>query len=159
MTGRMIDVREYPEFAAGHIKGSELVPLGTLGQSCEAWDRKEHYTLVCRSGSRAEEARKELTRRGFQHVAVLEGGIQRWSAEGNPLTMLERRPWSLERQVRITAGSLVLLTMILAFSISRYFLIGTALVGAGLVFAGVSDICMMASLLGRMPWNRHGRPA
>jgi rhodanese-related sulfurtransferase len=30
MDGILIDVREYPEYAAGHIEGSRLVPLGTL---------------------------------------------------------------------------------------------------------------------------------
>jgi hypothetical protein len=70
----------------------------------------------------------------------------------------DRRPWSIERQVRAVAGSLVLLTMLLAYLVSHLFLIGTALIGAGLLFAGVSDICMMASLLGRLPWNRSPKP-
>jgi Protein of unknown function (DUF2892) len=60
----------------------------------------------------------------------------------------------MERQVRIAAGSLVLLTIALAYFLSRYFLLGTAFVGAGLVFAGVSDTCMMASILAMFPWNR-----
>ena len=60
----------------------------------------------------------------------------------------------MERQVRTTAGSLVLLTLALGCFVSRYFLLGTAFVGAGLVFAGVSNTCMMASLLARLPWNR-----
>jgi hypothetical protein len=80
--------------------------------------------------------------------------VEGWRAVGMPLAIAERCPWSMERQVRIVAGSLVLLTMLLAYLISRFFLIGTALIGAGLLFAGVSDICMMASLLGRLPWNR-----
>lgn len=154
MDGRLIDVREYPEFAAGHIAGSELVPLRTVGASCEQWDRGGELTIVCRSGRRAEQARQELAARGFSRVRVLEGGIERWSAEGKPLESVERQPWSMERQVRAVAGSLVLLTMLLAWAVSRWFLAGTAFVGAGLVFAGVSDICMMASLLGRLPWNR-----
>ena len=38
MTTRLIDVREYPEFAAGHIEGAELVPLGTVDTASETWD-------------------------------------------------------------------------------------------------------------------------
>src|SRR6266851_2083541 len=84
---------------------------------------------------------------GFTSLHVLEGGVDAWRAAGKPLVSIERRPWSMERQVRTTAGSLVLLTLALGCFVSRYFLLGTAFVGAGLVLAGVSDTCMMASLL------------
>lgn len=154
MDRRMIDVREYPEFVAGHIAGSQLVPLGKLHHQCETWDRREELLLVCRSGLRAERAREMLAARGFHKLAVLEGGVDQWVLEGNVLTHLRRRPWSMERQVRVVAGALVLMTLALSFVVSRYFLAGTALIGAGLVFAGISDICMMASLLGKLPWNR-----
>lgn len=160
MQGRWIDVREYPEFAAGHIDGSELVPLGSLGSSCALWDRKEQYTLVCKSGRRAKHAQDELAAKGFQHLTVLPGGVEQWTATGNPLVVLARRPWSIERQVRVVAGGLVLFTMALALIVTRYFFIATACVGAGLFFAGLSDICLMAFLLGCLPWNRQtGRPA
>ena len=154
MDGILIDVREYPEYAAGHIVGSRLVPLGTLDQVSEGWDRMAPLVLVCRSGRRAEQARLQLASKGFRALSVLEGGVEGWNAAGMPLAIAERRPWSMERQVRTVAGSLVLLTILLTYLVSRFFLIGTALIGAGLLFAGVSDICMMASLLGRLPWNR-----
>jgi hypothetical protein len=70
------------------------------------------------------------------------------------LVVVERRPWSMERQVRTTSGALILVTLVLAYTVSQYFLLGTAFVGAGLVFAGVSDTCMMASVLAKFPWNR-----
>ena len=154
MNGRLIDVREYPEYAAGHIEGSLLVPLGTLDQAREAWDRTAPLTFVCKTQRRSEQARQQLASKGFTALSVLEGGIQGWSEAGKPLIAAERRPWSIERQVRATAGSLVLLTMLLAYLVSPLFLIGTAFIGAGLLFSGVSDICMMALLLGRLPWNR-----
>jgi len=154
MSVRWIDVREYPEYAAAYIEGSELVPLGTLAAVSSAWDRSRPLLLVCRSGRRAEQARLLLAAKGFESLTVLEGGMEAWQAQGNPVLSIERRPWSLERQVRTAAGSLVLITLALAFFVSRYFLLGTAFVGAGLIFAGVSDICMMANVLGRMPWNR-----
>ncbi|WP_263379831.1 rhodanese-like domain-containing protein [Granulicella paludicola] len=151
---RLIDVREYAEFANGHIVGSENIPLATLQSRATNWRRDEALLLVCKSGRRAQMAQDQLTDLGFQQLTVLPGGIDAWTANGKPLSRLERRPWSMERQIRIVAGSLVLVTLLLAFELSRYFLFATALVGAGLVFAGVSDICMMASLLARLPWNR-----
>lgn len=158
MQTRLIDVRQYPEFAAAHIPGSELVPLQTLAKACAPWDRNDAMTLVCKSGRRATQARDLLAQLGFHDLAVLEGGVDAWAAAGKPLASLAKKPWSMERQVRTVAGSMVLLTLALAFTVSHYFFLATAFVGAGLVFAGVSDICMMASLLGRLPWNRDTRP-
>jgi 3-mercaptopyruvate sulfurtransferase SseA len=86
-------------------------------------------------------------------LKVLDGGVQAWSSAGKPLTVAANRPWSMERQVRVTAGSLVLVFCALGLLASEKFFIGAALIGAGLVFAGVSNTCMMASVLGRMPWN------
>jgi rhodanese-related sulfurtransferase len=157
MTNWIVDVREFPEFAAGSIEGSRHVPLGTLEAASGGWDRAEAVLLVCKSGRRAEQGRGMLEALGFTSVRVLEGGVDGWQAAGKPLVRLAKRPWSMERQVRVVAGALILITLLLAFAISPWFLLGTGFVGAGLVFAGVSDTCMMGSVLGRMPWNR--RPA
>jgi rhodanese-related sulfurtransferase len=154
MTELLIDVREFPEYAAGHIAGSQLVPLSTVATASAAWDVATPITLICKSGRRAEQARQQLAARNFTHLSVLQGGIDAWRSAGKPLEATTRQPWSLERQVRITAGSLVLVTMLLAHFVSPYFFFATAFVGAGLVFAGVSDICMMATVLGKLPWNR-----
>jgi rhodanese-related sulfurtransferase len=152
-----IDVREYPEFASGHIEGSRLVPLGRLEETSSAWERTAPLTLVCKSGIRAHEARQRLSGLGFTSLTVLEGGIDQWRLDGKPLVTSTRKPWSIERQVRITAGSLVLVTLALAYFSSRFFLLGTTFVGAGLVYAGVSDTCMMGLLLARLPWNQPAR--
>ncbi len=153
MESRLIDVREYPEFAEGHIEGAELVPLGTLRTASKDWDRSEPLTLICRTGRRAEQARQMLTAKGFPSLSVLEGGVEAWSKEGKPLSASARTTWSMERQVRVAAGSLVLMFFGLGLLASKKFFLGAGLVGAGLVYAGVSDTCMMASVLGRMPWN------
>ena len=157
MDGRWIDVREYPEFAEGHIEGAEHVPLGTLHRASQDWDRSEPLTLVCRSGRRAEQARQVLAEKGFLSLKVLEGGVDAWKNSGQPLNVLANKPWSMERQVRVTAGSLVLGFFGLGLLTSKKFFLGAALVGAGLVYAGVSNTCMMASVLGRMPWNDPGK--
>ena len=77
-----------------------------------------------------------------------------WAKAGKPINVTAHRPWAMERQVRTAAGSLIVATLALGVLKSRYFLLGTALIGAGLAYAGVSDTCMMASVLARMPWNR-----
>ena len=60
----------------------------------------------------------------------------------------------LERQVRIAAGSLVVLGALLGWLVHPAFVGLSAFVGAGLVFAGVTDTCGMGMVLARMPWNR-----
>lgn len=150
----MIDVREYPEFASGHIAGSLLVPLAALAGKSAGWDRSKPLALVCKSGRRSELARQQLASSGFASLTVLEGGIDAWRAAGRPLSRIGGAPWSMERQVRATAGSLVLICMALGRFVTPWLFLGAALVGAGLLFAGVSDTCMMGSLLSKLPWNQ-----
>jgi rhodanese-related sulfurtransferase len=150
----VLDVREYVEFATGHIEGARLAPLGEMERAAGSWPREQALVLVCKGGMRAERARQRLVAMGFADLSVLDGGMDRWQAEGRPVVTEIRQPWSMERQVRIAAGTLVLVTMALALTVSKLWLIGTTFVGSGLVFAGVSNICMMASVLGKLPWNR-----
>jgi len=150
----IVDVREYVEFASGHIGGALLAPLGKVETIAKDWPRENAMILVCKAGGRAEHARRRLAAVGFTDLAVLEGGMDRWRAEGRPVVTEKRQPWAMERQVRIAAGSLVLITIALALLVSKVWMIGTGLVGAGLVFAGVSNTCMMASALAKLPWNR-----
>ena len=154
-TGKtIVDVREYPEFAGGAISGARLVPLGNVEKIVADWSRKQTMVLVCRSGKRATQAGELLERLGFQNVSVLEGGMEAWRKSGFPVATATKRPWALERQVRVIAGSLVLVSAILGLTVSPWFFGLTLFVGAGLVFAGVTDVCMMAKLLGKMPWNQ-----
>jgi predicted branched-subunit amino acid permease len=75
-------------------------------------------------------------------------------AAGLPVVKGSKSAISIERQVRIGAGSLVLIGVILGFLIHPAFFGLTAFIGAGLVFAGVTDWCGMGLLLARAPWNR-----
>lgn len=154
LTPTILDVREYPEFASGHIEGSLSLPLSRIGKATAAWDRALYLTLVCKSGKRANVARLLMMDMGFTSIHVLEGGIDNWRQSGKPLQSAARKPWSLERQVRIGAGLLVLLTLALAHFVSPWFLLGTTFIGVGLTFAGISDICLMGTLLARLPWNK-----
>ena len=87
-------------------------------------------------------------------VSILEGGTDAWAKAGFPLVISKRTRWSLERQVRLSAGALVLIGTLLAATINRDWLGLTGFVGLGLTFAGLTDLCPMGSLLGTMPWNR-----
>lgn len=163
----LIDVRTPVEFREVHVDFARNVPLDRLDlqeirrEGANAADRPLY--VICRSGSRGRRACETLQRAGLEPINV-EGGTAAWEAAGLPVVR-GRKGISLERQVRIAAGLLVIGGTALGAFLHPGFLGIPAFVGAGLVFAGVTDRCGMALLLGRMPWNQvrekspAGRPA
>ncbi|MDA2803610.1 rhodanese-like domain-containing protein [Nocardiopsis suaedae] len=151
---RLIDVRTPGEFASLHIPGSYNVPLNLLREHRAdlAADHSDPVVLVCRSGMRAEEARKLVDAAGLTGISVLQGGVTAWQAAGAPVEK-GRGTWSMERQVRFTAGAIVLASVLAGLAFPPLTWIA-AFIGAGLVFAAVTDTCAMARVLGLLPWNR-----
>ena len=148
----VIDVRLPAEHDAVHLAPSLLVPLDEIARRRDELPRDRELVLVCRTGSRARLAAAELT--GFR-TRILEGGLVAWQEAGHPV--VEGKPHlSLERQVRIAAGALAAIGGLLAVTTSRWFGVVPAFVGAGLVYAGLTDRCGMAMLLGKLPYNRRG---
>ena len=111
--------------------------------------------MICRSGSRGRQACEKILSAGFANVVNVEGGTLAGEQAGLP-EVRGKKAVSLARQVRIAAGSLVVLGTALGAFVHPAFLGLAAFVGAGLVFAGVTDTCGMGMVLARMPWNRAG---
>lgn len=152
----LIDVRTPNEFQESHISDSMNVPLADLGRFANELREeasRSKIVLVCRTGRRAEIARQRLAKQGVNNACILAGGIVAWSNEGHAVRN-GRKGMSIERQVRITAGSLVVIGVGLGFWLHPGFFGIAAFVGAGLVFAGITDTCGMAILLGQLPSNR-----
>ncbi len=150
----LIDVRTPSEHGEVHIPGSQLMPLDRLDAAAmEAAANAGQCLLVCRSGKRAEQAYQKLTAAGCANLAILDGGVAAWESAGLPVNR-GQKVISLERQVRIAAGLLVLTGAILGTSVHFGFYALCAIVGAGLTFAGVTDWCGMAMVLAKMPWNQ-----
>jgi rhodanese-related sulfurtransferase len=154
-TVSLIDVRTPAEYGEVHIPASQLMPLDRLDAAAikSAFSHGGPCVLICRSGKRAEQAYQKLQAAGCGNLVILDGGVAAWESAGLPV---ERgaKAISLERQVRIAAGLLVLLGVILGTWVQSGFYGLSAFVGAGLVFAGVTDWCGMAMLLAKMPWNQ-----
>ena len=151
----LIDVRTPVEFAEVHVDFARNVPLDQL-RADNVTDSSGHpLYVICRSGSRGRQACEKLQSAGLSAVNV-EGGTTAWEAAGLPVTRSGTKVMSLERQVRIGAGSLVLLGVLLGTLVHPAFYVLSGLVGVGLVFAGVTDWCGMGMLLAKMPWNRKG---
>jgi rhodanese-related sulfurtransferase len=151
----VIDVRTPAEYGELHISGTRLMPLDRLdpAEVKSATAGAEACVIVCRSGKRAEQARQKLSAAGCENVKVLEGGVDAWVGAGHPVER-GKAAMSLERQVRVAAGLLVLAGVILGTWVHPGFYGLSAFVGAGLTFAGLTDWCGMAMLLARMPWNQ-----
>jgi rhodanese-related sulfurtransferase len=150
---KILDVRSPVEFNAAHIAGSELMPLDRLDAERLKSDGIERV-IVCRSGGRATKAQQQLQSSGCKLFAVLEGGIGAWEQTGLPVVR-GKSAISLERQVRIAAGLLVLTGVILGTWVHPYYYGIAAFVGAGLTFAGITDWCGMGMMLAKAPWNQH----
>ncbi len=151
---QIVDVRETPEYENKRIKGATSAPLSRFKENSNGIDRDRHLYIICQSGKRAESYAKQLLENGHENVSVVKGGLKSWIDAGYPVEKGESRVWSLERQVRFTAGFLVLLGVVLSFIVTPMFLILSGIVGFGLIIAAVTDTCGMAMVLARMPWNQ-----
>jgi len=151
----LIDVRTPAEYGEIHIEGSLLMPLDRLDATAVKNISKDvdSCVLICRSGKRSANAMEKLLSAGCERLQILEGGVNAWHEAGFPVNR-GAKVMSLERQVRIGAGVMVLLGVILGSMVHGGFYGLSAFVGAGLVFAGITDWCGMALVLAKMPWNQ-----
>jgi rhodanese-related sulfurtransferase len=156
-TVELIDVRTPVEFQEVHCSYARNVPLSDLNPR-ELMQKRtvladQPLYVICRTGSRGKQACEKFHAAGFSNVVNVEGGTLAWEQAGLPVVR-GRKIMSLERQVRIAAGLLVVIGAVLGYFVHPWFIGLSAFVGAGLIFAGVTDTCGMGLLLARMPWNQ-----
>jgi rhodanese-related sulfurtransferase len=151
----LIDVREAIENAEEKIAGSILMPLSSFDVA-KVFVLKGNKQLVlhCRSGKRSMQAAQKLIENGCLEIYNLTGGIEDWKANNYPAIKSPQAPIGLMRQVQIVAGTLVLLGVVLSHLISYNFIFLSIFVGAGLIFAGITNTCALGILLTKMPWNQ-----
>jgi rhodanese-related sulfurtransferase len=153
----LIDVRTPVEFREVHAEIARNVPLDQLDPAAVMQARNgtsnEPLYVICKSGGRGQQAVEKFAKAGFSNVVNVEGGTTAYVEAGLPVVR-GQKAISLERQVRIAAGSLVLVGAVLGWFVNPAFIGLSGFVGAGLVFAGITDTCGMGMLLARMPWNQ-----
>lgn len=153
---KLLDVRTPAEFAACHVDGAINVPLDQLTPErvrAVGIASDEVVGVLCQKGGRASQATEKLSAAGFRAICV-EGGTLACKDAGVPLVTTGKDVMSIERQVRIGAGALVVTGVIFGALVAPAFYALSGFVGAGLIFAGVTDWCGMGILLSKMPWNR-----
>ncbi|MCI4061147.1 rhodanese-like domain-containing protein [Micromonospora sp. R77] len=151
---RLLDVRTPAKFETSHIPGAYNVPLDLLREHRAELRNHlaEDVVLICRSGARATQAGQSLAGVGLPNLKVLDGGMLAWQAGDAPVRQGTPR-WDLERQVRLFAGSIVLVSVVASIFVPGLKWVA-GLIGAGLTFAAVTNTCAMGMLLGRLPYNR-----
>jgi len=150
----VLDVRSAAEFESMHIRGSYNVPLPLLSEHTAELAARlgSRVVLVCQSGSRAEQARQRLDGAGLGTAYVLTGGVPAFAAAGGDVVRGKGR-WDLERQVRLAAGSLVVLGLAGGKFVSPRIRMLAGAIGAGLTFSAATNTCAMGRALSAMPWN------
>jgi len=154
---RLLDVRSPAEFARVHAAGAFLIPLHELTPTSIAsarLARDESFYVLCQTGSRAAQACEKLASLGVTSAVRVDGGTLAWEDAGLPVVRSVHNVLSIERKVRIAAGSIVLIGLLSAWLIHPAFAGIAAFVGGGLVFAGVTNYCGMGILMSKLPWNR-----
>lgn len=153
----LIDVRSPREFASGYIEGAENIPLGELERHCSRLCEKDDLVIVCASGTRAKSAQKILRDRDIP-CRVLDGGMSAWSRAGRSVQGSGGGGLTVERQVRVIAGLMAALGGALSIWVNPWFGLVPLLVGLGLLHAGITDQCLLAFILSKLPYNSQKPP-
>jgi NADPH-dependent 2,4-dienoyl-CoA reductase/sulfur reductase-like enzyme/rhodanese-related sulfurtransferase len=153
----LLDVRSPAEFRSGRVQGAVNLPLENVNATTvhALLQGREQATvlLLCASGGRARTAAQRLAASGLKTL-VVQGGTNSCAQAGLPMDKDAGGMISVERQVRIAAGLMVATGVVLGTWVHPGFYGLSGFIGAGLVFAGVTDWCGMGLLLARAPWNK-----
>lgn len=153
----LIDVRSPIEFESEHIKDSINIPLEEfIKNKSEVSKIKKEIILICRSGNRAKNACTHLPK---DKAIILEGGIMNCKNKGYTTIKgdKDKQKWDIERQVRFVAGAITLTGIILGYTISPNFFLLSGFIGLGLVFASLTNSCMMGAMLMKLPYNKSSK--
>lgn len=156
----VIDVRTPGEYASGHLPGALNVPLDRLRRALPVLgNARTELLVVCAYGNRSANACALLAEHGVPHGHPhrrhrrLGGARPRAAPPGHR----DAGRLSMERQVRFTAGIVVLTGLGLGLLHPAWQLLSAGVAG-GLVLSALTNTCGMAALLSRLPHNRP-RPA
>ena len=151
----IIDVRTPVEFREVHVPGAINLPLDRVSPDAVLQlSNSLPVYVICQSGQRSSKACDCLADNPLVHVELVEGGTEGWIKSGLEVVRGKKAVMSLERQVRLTAGLLVLTGTLVGFFIHPAGLLLSGGVATGLSVSAITNTCPMAVLLGRMPWNQ-----
>lgn len=152
----LIDVRTPAEFGAVHAKGAVNIPLDKLEPSALAYCNGDPAYFICKSGIRARKAMEKLAQSGFNNMIEVEGGTDAWVKASLPVQK-GQKALGLEQQVRLIVGGMALTGAGIVLAGEPMGLALVAMMGLGMVYAGITDTCGMAMVLAKAPWNQNAK--
>ena len=151
----LIDVREEAEHRNQKINGAKLIPLGKISKKDLPELKNKKLVIHCQAGRRSQSACEKLLQEDSNlEIYNLEGGINSWCGSGCNVIKSKNFFLALDRQVQLTIGSFVFFGSLLTYFVDLKFVFIPAFFGAGLIFAGLSGLCLLANLIAKMPWNK-----
>lgn len=152
----LVDIRSDAEYEAGHIPGAVLIPDAQFDSAAARLLNPRETIFYCSSGMRTRASAPILANAGFGSATCIDGGLQAWRGAGLPISagVANTSTINVARQVQVTVGVLLIILATLSLLVSPQFVIGTAAIGLGLTFAGLTGSCTLARILMAMPWNR-----
>jgi len=80
-TVRVLDMRDFRSYRAGHIEGAVLLHDGLEESLMDEGAYEQPMLLYCYRGIKSKEKAEYFVRRGFERVYTLEGGYTDWPHE------------------------------------------------------------------------------
>ena len=152
----VIDVRTPAEFQSVHLTVARNLPLDKLDpaaiQAARSDRAREPLYIVCRSGARGKQACERFIAAGYSRVINVEGGTSACEKAGIPVVK-GKMSMPINCQVQAIVGTLVVAGSLLSYLNPAWTWLA-ALMGAGLLYSGLTDSCVMGMFLSRMPWNQ-----
>lgn len=148
----LVDVRVPGEHRVEKIPSSVNIPINKLEDFKDELTKYKNVYVHCETGGRSGQACEQLKGMMLDNWINVAGGISEWKLQDLPI--IEGRGISIQRQVMITAGLFILIGTILSLLVNKSFIALAIFIGAGLIFAGITNFCGMARLLRLMPWNK-----
>jgi len=162
MSNVIIDVREKDEFSIEHVENSINIPLSSFSHAApgilnQLRDRK--IVFMCRSGARAQQAQMIANGLGFDDAheyEIYKGGIIQWKKTGEETVSSNtaKAPLPLIRQVQIVIGVLTMTFALLGVYVDPIYAYAAAAMGAGVLLAGATGFCALATFMAKLPWNK-----
>jgi len=149
-----IDVRTKDEFSFCRIEDFKNLPLGNLKETAPHLATSKNWVISCKSGFRSQKACQLLSTH-HDKIFNVEGGIDAWQKAGHAVVKKQGHGVSIMRQVQIIVGLATLSGVLMGQYINNNFIWLAAFVGAGMLFAGLSNTCALGILLSKAPWNRN----
>ncbi len=150
----VLDVRTSAEFAEGHINGAINIELSTFTGKEQILYNKEKIIVVCKGGIRAGRACQKVESILSNKMYILDGGMDSWASANFPIKCLKKVRFTVTQQMQMIVGFCVAIGSILSLTVCKIFAIIPLFFGCGLLFSGMTGMCLLVKLLGKLPWNK-----